>query len=272
MLIWPMLNAPLIHDGAPTSRLVGPKRGAHRLLQDQRQAPGREQRFQRPAVEEADDALLDQDADEARHHESQRHRDQQRIVEQPRAAGADVLLHHEGDVGADHHHLAVRHVDDAHHAEGDGKADRGEQQHRAEREPVPGVLHGGPDRELVLHRRHGVARGALHRGRRAGRQAGQQVQRLLVAARADRRLRRSSLSASEASSELRIDGGARFGQRLLDARRRFPSRARHRARAARSASRDLNTACAASKRLAGIGRLQAQAADRGIDARGAPGC
>ena len=113
------------------------ERGAHRLLQDQRQAPGRQQRFQRPAVEEADDALLDQDADHAGDHEGERHRDQQRIVEQAGAAGADVLLHHEGDVGADHHHLAVRHVDDAHHAEGDGKPDRGEQQHRAERKPVP---------------------------------------------------------------------------------------------------------------------------------------
>ena len=51
--------------------------GAHRLLQDQRQAPGGEQGLQRPAVEEADDALLDQDADEARDDEGQRHRDQQ---------------------------------------------------------------------------------------------------------------------------------------------------------------------------------------------------
>ena len=161
------------------------ERGAHRLLQDQRQAPGRQQGFQRPAVEEADDALLDQDADQAGHHEGKRHRDQERIVEQARTAGADVFLHHEGDIGADHHHLAVRHVDDAHHAEGDGKPDRREQQHRAEREPIPGVLHGGPDRKLVLHRGHRVARGALNRGGRAGRQAGQQVQRVLVAAGAD---------------------------------------------------------------------------------------
>ncbi len=35
-------------------------------------------------------------------------------------------------VRAQHHQLAVRHVDDAHHAEGDGKADGGE--HRA---PIP---------------------------------------------------------------------------------------------------------------------------------------
>jgi hypothetical protein len=44
----------------------------------------------------------------------------------------------------------MRHVDDAHHAEGDGKADRGEQQHRAERQAVPDVLPGGPERKMVL--------------------------------------------------------------------------------------------------------------------------
>jgi len=37
-------------------------------------------------------------------------------------------------------HLACAMLMTAHDAEGDGKADRGQQQHRAEREPVPGVL------------------------------------------------------------------------------------------------------------------------------------
>ena len=153
--------------------LVGrAERGAHRLLQDQRDAPGGEQRFQRAAVEEADDAALDQDADEARDQERERHRDEQRIVEQAGIAGADQVLHDEGRVGAEHHHLAMRHVDDAHHAERDGKADGGEQQHRAEREPVPGVLHGAPQREPVVDRRDRVGGGALHeRGWPAGRPA-----------------------------------------------------------------------------------------------------
>ena len=39
----------------------------------------------------------------------------------------------------------MRHVDDAHHAERDGKADGGEQQHRTERKPVPGVLRRAPE-------------------------------------------------------------------------------------------------------------------------------
>ena len=87
------------------------------------------------------------DADRAGDDEGQRHRDQQRIVEQPGRAGADGFLHHEGDIGADHHHLAMRHVDDAHHPEGDGEADRREQKHRAERQAVPGVLHHRPQRQ-----------------------------------------------------------------------------------------------------------------------------
>jgi hypothetical protein len=56
------------------------------------------------------------------------------------ARGADDFLHDEGRVGAQHDHLAVRHVDDAHGAEGDGKPDRRQQQHRAERNAVPDVL------------------------------------------------------------------------------------------------------------------------------------
>ena len=43
-------------------------------------------------------------------------------------------LHDVGGVGAEHHQLAVRHVDDAHDAERDGEADRDQHQHRAEAE------------------------------------------------------------------------------------------------------------------------------------------
>ena len=48
----------------------------------------------------------------------------------------DVVRHHElhdvGRVGAEHHQLAVRHVDDAHHAERDGEPDGDEHEHRPE--------------------------------------------------------------------------------------------------------------------------------------------
>ena len=79
--------------------------------------------------------------------EGERQGDGQRPVEQAGRASADRLLHDEGRVGAEHHHLAMRHVDDAHDAEGDGEADGGEQQHRAEREAVPDVLAGLPERK-----------------------------------------------------------------------------------------------------------------------------
>ena len=82
--------------------------------------------------------------------EGERQRDRQRPVEQPGRGVADDLLHDEGRVGAEHHHLAMRHVDDAHDAEGDGEADRGEQQHRAERDAVPDVLAGVPERQRAV--------------------------------------------------------------------------------------------------------------------------
>ena len=73
---------------------------------------------------------------------------------------AHGLLDREARIGAEHHHLAMRHVDHAHDAEGDGKPDGGEQQHRAERQPVPGVLQDGPKREAALHGRgSGIRRG-----------------------------------------------------------------------------------------------------------------
>ena len=47
---------------------------------------------------------------------------------------AKQVLHHVGRIGAQHHHLAVRHVDHAHQAIGDRKAQRRKQQHAAEAE------------------------------------------------------------------------------------------------------------------------------------------
>ena len=77
--------------------------------------------------------------------EGQRDGDDQAGAEQAGRVGADDLLHDEGGVGAEHHHLAVRHVDHAHHAEGDGQPGGGEQQHRAEREAVIDALRQAPE-------------------------------------------------------------------------------------------------------------------------------
>ena len=70
--------------GLPTSLLVGPKIVRTRLLQDQRQAPGGKQGLERPAIEEANDAALDRDADGAGDEEGERHRNDERIIEQRR--------------------------------------------------------------------------------------------------------------------------------------------------------------------------------------------
>ncbi len=124
--------------------------GADRLLQDQADTEGREQRLQRTPVEKADDAALDGDADRPGRQEGERDGDRQRPVEEMRRMVPDHLLHHEGRVGADHDHLAMRHVDDAHDAEGDGESDRSEQQDRAQRQAEPEGPRGGDDLLLAL--------------------------------------------------------------------------------------------------------------------------
>ena len=109
---------------------------AHRLLQDQADAPGREQGFERPPIEKADDGALQHDADSRRRREKQREAPPPNRRRATAPAGrCETLLHDEGRIGAEHDHLAMRHVDDAHHAEGDGKPDRRQQQDAAERNP-----------------------------------------------------------------------------------------------------------------------------------------
>ena len=105
---------------------------AHRLHQHQADAPGGEQRLERPAVEPADHAALEHRADQRRGQERDRDRDQHVGVEGAGQVRAEQVLHHVGRVGADHHQLAVRHVDDAHQAVGDRQAERDQQQDRAE--------------------------------------------------------------------------------------------------------------------------------------------
>ena len=61
-----------------------------------------------------------QDAGERRHEKRRRNRDEDRHADMVRASA----LHDVGRVGAEHHQLAVSHVDDAHDAERDRQADR----------------------------------------------------------------------------------------------------------------------------------------------------
>ena len=56
------------------------------------------------------------------------------------ASGTPFVAGDGGDVGAEHHELAVGEVDHAHHAEDDGQSDGGQQQEReADLELVEGV-------------------------------------------------------------------------------------------------------------------------------------
>ena len=150
------------------------------------ESPRRQQCLERAAIEKADDAALDQDSDHAGDDEGKRHGDQQRIVEQPRIAGADGFLHDECDISPDHDHLAMRHVDDAHDAEGDRQPNGRQQQHRTERHAVPGILHRRPHCEVALDRSRRIGGCARDRRRLLTAQPGQQRERLLIAARLDR--------------------------------------------------------------------------------------
>ena len=59
----------------------------------------------------------------------------------------EELLHHPGGVGADHQHLAVRHVDDAHEPEGDGEPQAHDEQHGAQAQAVEQVADDAPEED-----------------------------------------------------------------------------------------------------------------------------
>ena len=116
--------------------------GAHQLLQHQADAPGGQQRLQRPAVQEADHAALQRRTHQRRRHEGHRHGGHQVPVEtRPGRYFWNTALHHIGGVGADHHQLAVRHVDDAHQPVGDGQAQRHQQQDGAQADAAEDGAH-----------------------------------------------------------------------------------------------------------------------------------
>ncbi len=74
------------------------------------------------------------------------------------------LLHDIGCVGADHQHLAVSHVDDAHQPEGDGQAEAHQEQDRPEAHPVEEVTDETSDPDVRLETALGLPRGRAHAG------------------------------------------------------------------------------------------------------------
>jgi len=99
----------------------------HRLLNEDADTPGGEQRVEHAAVEAPDDDTFDQEAEQRRHHEGERNGDQD--------AGVQPDAGHHRCVGADHHQLAMSHVDDAHDAVSNGETESDQQQDGADAEP-----------------------------------------------------------------------------------------------------------------------------------------
>ncbi len=157
----------------------------------------------------------------------------------------------------------MRHVDHAHHAEGDGEADRGQQKNRAQREPVPGVSQGVPNRKAVLDRRRGVDRRLLHRGSGARRQSSEQRERILVTALADHG-NGVDLVLFRCIVAVEHDRGARVDQCPLDSRVGFLGD-RLVERRQRVRILGLEHRLGRLQALARIGGHQRQAAERGFD-------
>ena len=117
----------------------------HRLLDENADAPGGEQRIEHAAIEAADDDAFDRKPEQRRHDEGQRNGDQN--------AGAQPQARHHRRVRADHHQFAMGHVDHAHDAVGDGEPQRHEQQN-------------GPDAQADEQRiDHGITDAAAERRR-----------------------------------------------------------------------------------------------------------
>ncbi len=197
--------------------IVGAEQASDGLLQDERHAPGREQRFQRARVEIADHEALDRNADDPRDDEGERNSEGDRPILQRRGQNG---LHHIRRIGAEHHHFAMRHVDDAHDAESDRKANRREQQNRCRREAIPEILRHSPHGEAPVDRGQRGFGGALDR--RVGRLLHELVDQALCVfvatflQRCDRReavLRRRAFAGREdrRAGEFQRIGDARVG-------------------------------------------------------------
>ena len=108
-------------------------------------------------------------------------------------------LHDVGGVGAEHHQLAVRHVDDAHDAEGDRQADGDEHQHRAEAEAEEQRLDAGVERPRTASMR---CDGRAPRRADVGVGLGEAAVRRLSRASAASRLRTSGLQPMPTASAM----------------------------------------------------------------------
>ena len=132
--------------------------------------PGGEEGFDGAAVEVANDEKLEDVADEGGGEE--RGGQGEEIIPVVGFLGDDSALdeaaghelHFVGGVGADHHQLAVGHVDDAHEAEGDGEAEGHEDENGAEGDALEEVLEETDGGGVALDASDGGGEGGLDGG------------------------------------------------------------------------------------------------------------
>ena len=156
--------------------------------------------------------------------------DQDVAVEGAGRVGPEQVLHDVGRVGADHHQLAVRHVDDAHQAVGDRQAERDQQQDRAEAdageehaEPLaPGEAAAHRVERLLQRRAHlrvGLAAGAEPLLQQARDRALAARRQLLGRGQALAAVRRGDQDRGAHALEVRLQRRIGLGrQRLVDQR------------------------------------------------------
>ena len=110
-------------------------------------------------IEPADHKPLHRDASGESDGKSQRQGQQQR-----QCIIRDEKLHHIAGIGAHHDEFAMRHVDHAHDAKGDGKADGGQEIDRGQRQAVQRQIGGLVQSDLELDRLQRIGGGGGNRG------------------------------------------------------------------------------------------------------------
>jgi hypothetical protein len=146
-----------------TSTFWAPNSVRADLHQEERDTPGGKQRFERPAIEVADDDPLHEHADQRRAERkptgiaASRYQSSDR-----RQVGPKNALHGPRRVSADHQQFAVRHVDDAHDAVGNGQPECCQQQDRTQREAGEGTPEMVGPRQPFLDRANRRPGGGTH--------------------------------------------------------------------------------------------------------------
>jgi hypothetical protein len=116
-------------DGIEHALRRGPERGAHTLLEDERQTECSNDGKRRRSLDRTHHAALDDGA---------QHKAEQRNEQEGQPKVASVLDHRPGQHGSHHEEVAVRHIDDVEQPKDDGQP-KGNQGHdQAEDKPVHG--------------------------------------------------------------------------------------------------------------------------------------